>query len=121
MKRILLTGATGFIGRQCVPLLVARGYQVHAVSSKPIKDNRDSVRWHQADLFDPLAVKALIGSTKPTHLLHLAWCTEPGKYWNSLENLQWVQASLGLLQEFVDNDGQRVVVAGTCAEYDWGT
>ena len=29
MKRVLVTGANGFIGRQCLPLLLAKGYEVH--------------------------------------------------------------------------------------------
>jgi nucleoside-diphosphate-sugar epimerase len=35
------------------------------------------------------------------------------------ENLTWVGATLGLLREFMDAGGQRLVCAGTCAEYDW--
>ncbi|MGI8566895.1 MAG: NAD-dependent epimerase/dehydratase family protein, partial [Pyrinomonadaceae bacterium] len=34
MKKVLLTGATGFIGNYCLPLLLADGYEVHAVSSR---------------------------------------------------------------------------------------
>jgi len=52
-------------------------------------------------------------------LLHLAWYTQPRAYWTSLENIRWVQASLGLLQAFVAHGGRRVVMAGSCAEYDW--
>ena len=119
MKRVLLTGATGFIGRHCLPLLVARGYEVHAVSSRRIAINQSNMHWHQTDLLDPLQVAALMAEVQPSHLLHFAWYTVPGKYWTSVENLRWVQASIGLLHEFVRHGGQRVVMAGTCAEYDW--
>ena len=34
MKRVLLTGATGFVGRNAIAPLVAKGYEVHAVSSR---------------------------------------------------------------------------------------
>jgi len=119
MKRVLLTGATGFIGRHCLPLLAARGYAVHAVSSRPITENQSNIHWHQANLLDPAQVVALISDVQPSHLLHFAWYAVPGKYWTSTENLRWVQASLGLLQEFARQGGQRVVMAGTCAEYDW--
>ncbi|HYY41181.1 MAG TPA: NAD(P)-dependent oxidoreductase, partial [Pyrinomonadaceae bacterium] len=61
----------------------------------------------------------LLAEIAPTHLLHLAWYTEPGKYWTATENLAWVRASLELLAAFVRAGGRRVVLAGTCAEYDW--
>jgi hypothetical protein len=35
-----------------------------------------------------------------------------------MENVRWVQASLDLLQTFVSHGGHRVIMAGTCAEYD---
>ena len=118
-NRILLTGATGFIGRHCFPLLSARGFEVHAVSSKVSKANGSDAQWHEADLLDSGQVWELVSRVRPTHLLHFAWYAVPGTFWNSLENFRWVQASLTLLQAFALTGGQRVVMAGTCAEYDW--
>lgn len=119
MKRVLLTGATGFIGRHCLPILEARGYEVHAVSSRSVPELTSNIRWHQTDLLNPPKVASLMAKVQPTHLLHFAWYTMPGKYWTSVENVPWVQASIGLLHEFVQHDGQRVVMVGSCAEYDW--
>lgn len=119
MKKVLLTGATGFIGRQCLPLLLAHNYEVHATSSQSSPDGADEVYWHQVDLLDTQEIARLVASVKPTHLLHFAWYVVPGEYWTASENLRWVQASLDLLQDFERNGGQRVVMAGTCAEYDW--
>jgi nucleoside-diphosphate-sugar epimerase len=118
MKKVLLTGATGFIGRECIPFLLESGYEVHVVSSKVVEIQVD-VYWHQANLLDLGQVRELMARVQPSHLLHLAWYAIPGKYWTSIENFQWVQASLELLQTFVQHGGQRVVMAGTCAEYDW--
>ena len=119
MKRVLVTGATGFIGRHCLPLLSEGGYEVYAVSSKEPKENQSGVHWHQVDLLDIGFAAQLIATVRPTHLLHFAWYAVPGEYWSSLENFHWVQASLGLLQAFEKAGGRRVVMAGTCAEYDW--
>lgn len=119
MKRVLITGATGFIGRHCLAPLRARGFEVHAVHhARPIPSDA-AVRWHACDLLADGAAHALIAEIAPTHMLHLAWYAVPGKYWTSRENLAWVRASLALYQAFVAGGGARVVIGGTAAEYDW--
>lgn len=120
-KKVLLTGASGFIGRHAIPLLVKSGYEVHAVSfsTKPSLEREFGLFWHRCDLLNSDEQKRLMAEVKPTHLLHFAWYAIPGKYWVSLENLRWVQASLDLLLNFIDQGGKRAVLAGTCAEYDW--
>ncbi len=121
MKKVLLTGASGFIGRHCVRALSEKGYAVHTVSSRQTDSGeaRGAV-CHQADLLDRAQAFRLMETVQPTHLLHLAWYAVPGKYWTSTENFRWVQSSLDLFQAFAHNGGQRIVAAGTCAEYEWG-
>jgi nucleoside-diphosphate-sugar epimerase len=117
MKKVLLTGASGFIGRHAIPFLLERGYEVHAVSSKPNKSK--NIHWHETDLLNSEQTALLLERIKPSHLLHFAWYAVPGKYWTATENLSWVAASLNLLNHFAWHGGRRVVMAGTCAEYDW--
>ena len=119
MKKVLVTGATGFIGKVCLPLLLKNGYEVHAVSSKNDQTQRGNVCWHRANLHDTKDVESMISKIQPTHLLHLAWYTEHKKYWASLENHDWVQASFALVQAFRKYGGRKSLIAGTCAEYDW--
>jgi nucleoside-diphosphate-sugar epimerase len=77
------------------------------------------VTWHRGDLLEVGTAEALVAAVRPDRLLHLAWYAEPGRFWDSPENLRWVEASLRLLRAFGDQGGRRAVLAGTCAEYDW--
>lgn len=119
MKKVLITGASGFIGRHCLPLLVEQGYEVHALSRHPLFIENLDINWHRVDLFDRVAIQESIGKIRPSNLLHLAWYAVPGQYWTGLANFQWVQASLDLVRSFVECGGTRIVAAGSCAEYDW--
>jgi len=120
-KRVLVTGAGGFIGRHSLGPLRAAGYDVHAVfSNKPARAHETAgVQAHRADLLDPEAIATIIRSVHPTHLLHFAWIATPGLYWNSAENYRWLEASQRLLRSFEEGGGIRAVMAGSCAEYDW--
>jgi nucleoside-diphosphate-sugar epimerase len=120
VKRVIVTGASGFIGRTTLSALLPRGFEVHAVSRHPPPANGpDGVRWITGNLLDPAGAEALIQQVGPTHLLHLAWYAEPGEFWRSTENLRWVEASLRLIRAFAAQGGRRAVVAGSCAEYEW--
>ncbi len=114
----VVTGAAGFVGRHLTPALVERGYRVHGVSRSE-QPRQPGVTWHVGDLLDPNFVDRLIKDVQPTHLVHAAWYTEPGKYGDSMTNLRWVGASLGLLSAFLDHGGRRTVMVGSCFEYQW--
>jgi nucleoside-diphosphate-sugar epimerase len=118
MKRIVVTGASGFIGQHVLPLLVKKGFEVHAVAY-PSPLDISGCKWHIVDLMDRDKVRILMEEVRPTHLLHLAWYAEPGKYWASVENFRWVYATIQLVDAFQSVGGKHVVGAGTCAEYDW--
>jgi nucleoside-diphosphate-sugar epimerase len=109
VKRVLITGASGFIGRQTLEPLRQRGFEVVTVG-----------RGQGVDLLAPGAAAAAVADARPTHLLHLAWYAEHGRFWTAPENLAWVGASLDLLRAFAEAGGERAVMAGTCAEYEWG-
>lgn len=120
MKRVLVTGAGGFIGRQSLRKLVDEDYEVHAVhaNSMPLLDLPTTIQWHRANLLARNSIPALLEKVRPTHLLHFGWYAEPGKYLESQRNADWVRASIQLMSEFAVHGGQRFVAAGTCFEYD---
>jgi nucleoside-diphosphate-sugar epimerase len=124
-RRVLVTGGTGFIGRQIIRPLVERGFEVWLTSRGEMPDELVELacRWpgrihhRMASLLQPGVPAALIDEIHPSHVLHLAWDTRHGLFWTSPENEAWVSASEQLLQAFVDRGGQRIVAAGTCVEY----
>jgi nucleoside-diphosphate-sugar epimerase len=117
--RILVTGASGFLGAACIARLSEEGLDVHAVSSKSRSSPACGVHWHRYDLLDPAQCELAIAGVKPTHLLHLAWIATPGQFWESDLNLKWLASSVSLAQAFYARGGERAVGVGTCAEYSW--
>jgi nucleoside-diphosphate-sugar epimerase len=120
MKRVIVTGASGFVGRHALAPLQSLGFEVHAVDLPgSARVSSDQIVWHSLDLLDPAAVGRLLPRISATHLLHFAWYAKHGEFWTARENLAWVAASLNLIRVFHRAGGERAVLAGTCAEYDW--
>lgn len=119
MKKVFLTGSTGFIGRHTTNELLSKGYEIHAIARDVPRVNTDGIFWHSGNLLDSQKLSDLMTEIAPTHLLHLAWYAVPKKYWTSTENIRWVQSSIDLIDSFVKCGGKRIVMAGSCAEYDW--
>lgn len=114
--RVLLTGSSGFVGRYVFKALQHRGIEVVAVGrTRP----QPSVPFIESDLLSVSDFGPLVQQVQATHLLHLAWYAEHGKYWTSPLNLRWAEATTRLVEAFCAAGGQQVVIAGTCAEYDW--
>jgi len=114
--KVLLTGASGFIGRYVLKTLQQHGIEVLSLGrSRP----QSPAPFIAADLLSISDFVPLLQQVWPTHLLHLAWYVEQGKYWTSPLNLRWLEATTRLVEAFCTTGGRKVVIAGTCAEYDW--
>lgn len=115
MTRILLTGATGFIGRHVLEHLAEEEHEVHAVGRNPLKGSGEE-NWHAVDLLDADETAQLLRALCPEILIHLAWDVRPG-YTHASDNTRWKDATVHLFHAFAKNGGNRFVGAGTCLEY----
>jgi nucleoside-diphosphate-sugar epimerase len=91
-RRILITGATGFVGANLARRMVALGHEVHVVvrpsdgdlsqrkletSRQPaamwrIADVANAVQVHRADLLDAEATRQVVAAARPQVVLHFA-------------------------------------------------
>ena len=117
-KRVLVTGVTGFIGSHVLEPLRARCFEIHG-TSRTSAVLPEPISHCAVDLLAPGAAAELIASVQPSHLLHLAWMSDPGRAMASPENDRWMAATLDLFRAFASGGGGRAVLAGSCAEYDW--
>lgn len=114
-KRVLVTGATGLIGKELIKPLQDQGYDVYAITKRGVYENKN-IHWFCVDLFDENSIKLIMRDIRPKYLLNMAWCTT-GDYLQSDLNYNFLNSGINLLRYFYENDGKRAVFAGTCFEY----
>lgn len=117
--KVLVTGATGFVGRHLVAALLARGCEIRAVARNA--ETAQSMLWINdvdfvnADIHAPdLDVAALTAGIDA--LVHLAWPGLPN--YRALFHFEHnLMADYRFIKSAVEAGVQQVLVTGTCFEY----
>src|SRR5712692_9689254 len=117
-QKILITGASGFIGTHLVQRLLDEEAEVHAVyrTQTPPEDSR--AKWWRADLSDEAAVRGLFRDIRPDVIFHLA------SHVKGAPNLEHVlptfrsnlQSTINLLTLAAEKGCKRMVITGSLAE-----
>lgn len=117
-KKVLITGGTGFIGRNVVDELISRGWEVHSLVFPPFAPEKEGLIQYEMNLMDTDAVNKFLKEHNFENLIHLAWYVGPKCHVHDL-NLDWTLATLNLLKNFKENGGKRFAGAGTISEYEY--
>jgi UDP-glucose 4-epimerase len=71
-KRVLVTGASGFIGEHLCRQLLSLGATVYGISRGEYTAYDQSIQWRRGDLADVGVVRDLLSDIKPEVIFHLA-------------------------------------------------
>lgn len=115
---VLVTGATGFLGRHVVSHLLRKGYKVTAVARRIERlaemPWRDSVNFIPCDIHDPSLDSLLFGHADA--MIHLPWPELP--HYRSFANIEvTLPADYFFLKGLIQSGLKHLLVAGTCFEY----
>lgn len=120
---VLLTGATGFVGRQVLRALGESGVRVRVV----VRDGKQTQLAAAKGIETLVTTQDLFAETSSwwagvcegvDTVIHVAWYAEPGKYLQSERNLDCLAGTLQLAKGAIQAKVRRFVGVGTCFEYD---
>lgn len=117
-KKVLITGGTGFIGRNVVAELIKRGYEVHSLVFPPFAPEQKGLVQYEMNLMDSNAVDKFLSEHHFENLIHLAWYVGKGCHIAD-QNIDWTISTLNLLTSFQKYGGKTFVGAGTISEYEY--
>lgn len=115
-KKILITGSTGFIGKNLIKN-IPRLHKLYCISRKKIINK--NINYIQANLFNKKRIGKILKELKPDYLIHLAWEAKPKKYLHAKSNIKWVEASKNIFLHFCKNKGKKAVLIGSILENDF--
>lgn len=119
MKRVLVTGATGFVGQHVIPQLLERGYEVTAVARNETVARNFSwfnrVDFVACDIHDPNDCPVgRFGQLES--IVHLAWPGLPN--YRALSHFEEnLLADYRFLKRMLEGGGAHLLITGTCFEY----
>ena len=117
--KVLVTGATGFIGSALTEKLLQTGADVCAVSRNKV-DSNNGINWFQGDLSDLTFVETIIQETQPDYIYHLASHVLGSREFEVVESTfsSNFLSAFNLLLATHQTPCKRLILAGSFEEYN---
>ena len=120
---VLLTGPTGFVGRQVLRVLGEKGVRVRVVVREGQQGRLGTLNNIDAivttpDLFAQDSNWWANVCQGVSTVIHVAWYAEPGKYLQSAKNFDCLIGTLNLTKGLAQAGVKRFIGIGTCFEYE---
>jgi nucleoside-diphosphate-sugar epimerase len=119
--KILITGASGFIGNHVVQYLLNENHVVVATSRNEVKAKKQ--KWYNSVEYIPFDISNFSADTnlfnhfgEPDVLIHLAWDGLPN-FLDMIHVDKNLMSHYNFLKNYVESGGNHVLVTGTCLEY----
>ena len=112
--RILLTGATGFIGGRLLPLLGQHDV-LCLTRDAPALPTMPNARALAGSLSEPAGYSSAVKAFRPDWCIHLAWEGLPD--YSIARSRANLDSGIRLFEVLAGSGVRRVIVAGTCWEY----
>ena len=123
MKRVILTGGTGFVGANLARRLLCDGHELHLLvrpNYQPwrIDEIRSDMRLHELHLHDANAIARVVGQVRPDWVFHLAvhgaysWQTD----WEQMVRTN-IQGTMSLVSACLKTGFEAFVNTGSSSEY----
>lgn len=120
--RVMVTGATGFVGSEVVLGLVAEGHAVTAIDRDPVllrrlAESSPGISAVAFDLERREGLAPLLAEARPDGLIHLAWYADPVDYLTAHANVASLEMTVALVEAALSSGCRRIVGGGSCVEY----
>ena len=116
MKKILVTGASGFIGKNFLKIKYLQKNIFHCLTRKKLKSKKKII-WHETAIEDIRKLKKIKNNLLEIDTLyHFAWGNLPN-YQSKIHTTEELKKQKIFLKYMINLGVKKIVVTGTCYEY----
>lgn len=121
MKKILIIGASGFVGKYLIKEFKKDNYEIIACDKSKNNIQDETIKYYELDILDKEAVEKILEECKPDYLVNLAAISSVGLSWSIPDKTIEVNVigTLNILEAVKKyNEKCKVLLIGSSEEYE---